>query len=364
MKVIIGTSDVFKGDAIGNFSLQLREFFESQGFVCCLYARYYNKEEGLYIRDFDLLFDEIESADILFAQYSIFEQGNERYNELSNKKIVYYHGITPPEYFDGYCRQTAKNCAKGLQQYHCFEGFDYYLANSQFMLDELIAGVSRADEVKKTQLVANSLVVPPSLDPFQWKNIVSEPFSGVFSSRNFISVGRLAPHKKIEEVIDFFIAYEKLDKESSLTIVGSDAPPVYGDAVRKKVDDLPESIRVKIIILGHVTQGQLKYLYQKSFALLTLSEHEGFCVPLLEAMYFELPVFARQSSAIPETLGRSNVLLDRQSIEDYVVEVKEIVDSRYLLVKLISSQTEKLKSIINACDGQRLLEIITRLNAS
>jgi glycosyltransferase involved in cell wall biosynthesis len=361
MSVIIVTSDVFKGDAIGNFSLQLRDFFESQGLGCRLYARYYNRDESLGIRDFDLLFDEIENTDILFSQFSIFEQGNERYSELPNRKIVYYHGITPSEYFDGYCSQTKENCAKGRQQFHCFDGFDYYLANSQFMLDELVAGVGGADDAKKAKLVTSSSPVPPTLDPFQWENIESEALDESLCARNFLSVGRLAPHKKIEDVIDFFVAYERLDQNSSLTIVGSDAPPVYGDEVRKKVNNLSEPVRAKIRFLGYVSQGQLKYLYQKSFALLALSEHEGFCVPLLEAMYFELPIFARNSAAIPETLGRLNCLLGSQPIGEYAVEVKAMVEDCEGLEKLISLQTKTLESIVRACDGQRLLEVVNNI---
>jgi len=360
----IVTSDIFVGDAIGNFSLQLRDFFQANSISCQLYARYYNKDQELGIRDFDILFDEIDENDILFAQFSIFEQGNECYNKLPNKKIAYYHGITPPEYFVSYCNQTAENCAKGRQQYYCFDGFDYYLANSQFMLDELIIGVSKGDEATFEELKGNSSVVPPTLEPLQWENIDAELISLPLSSRNFLSVGRLAPHKKIEDIVDWFVVYHELDEYSSLTIIGSDAPVTYGDVIRKKVGELPELVRSKISFLGHVTQGQLKYLYQQSFALLTLSEHEGFCLPLLEAMYFKLPIFARNSSAIPETLGRSSILLDSQSIEEYVLEVKALVDDSDRLAKLISSQTKKLELIIKACNGRQMLEIVNKLEMS
>lgn len=357
------TSDVFQGDAIGNFSLQLRDFFEQNGIPCHLYARYYDAAAGLGIRDFDLLFDEIEPDDILFAQFSIYERGNERYRELPNKKIAYYHGITPPEYFYDIDPQTEVNCAKGRQQYHCFEGFDYYLANSRFMLNEFLVGVSGGESTVLAELESRSSVLPPTLKPLQWQGIESEVLGGDVGQHSVLCVGRLAPHKKIEDVIDWFTVYLKLEPRASLVVVGGDAPPAYGDSVRKKVADLGIELSSRVRFVGRVTSGQLKYLYESSAALITLSEHEGFCVPLLEAMYFNLPIFARGAAAIPETLGCSEGLLERQSLEVFAGECHQLLAGG-AVDELQLRQSSALNALVGRCDGVLLLDIIDHLSSA
>ena len=357
-KVRLITSDIYQGDAIGNFSIQLRDFLVGKGIVCQLYARYYDKNENLGIRDFDALFEEIHSDDIVFAQFSIYEKGNERFKGLPNKKTAYYHGITPPEYFSGIDSQTEENCALGRQQYHCFKDFDYFLANSQFMLDELIVGVSAGDTALAAKMNSNSAVVPPTLDPLRWEGIVAEPLGINLGETNFICVGRLAPHKKIEDVIDWFQHYLQLDKNSSIVIVGSDAPPAYAQAMRDKVESLPESVRSKIHFVGHVRLGQLKGLYKQSSALLTLSEHEGFCLPLIEAMYFDLPVVARKAAAIPETLGRYDALLCQQSLIEFASQTYSLLNDDGLRQSILGQQSLALKSMLAKCNGKLLMDLL------
>ena len=353
------TSDIFQGDAIGNFSLQLRDVFQANGIECQLYARYYDAEKNLDIRDFDLLFEDIQPQDLLFAQFSIYEAGNEHYRSLPNKKIVYYHGITPPEYFETIDPQTEENCAKGRQQYHCFQDFDYFLANSQFMLQELISDMSKGDTSLAEDMLSRSMAVPPSLAPLHWVAIGEERIDFKLAKTSFICVGRLAPHKKIEDVIDWFHSYTKLDDNSSIVIVGSDAPPAYAQAMRAKVQLLPESVRTKIHFAGHVTPGQLKRLYQESFALLTLSEHEGFCVPVLEAMYFGLPVVARKAAAIPETLGRNEYLLEGQSLEEFASQSFNWLNDNKKRQAVLNQQSAALQSVIAKCNGQVLIDLVS-----
>ena len=87
---------------------------------------------------------------------------------------------------------------------------------------------------------------------------------------------------------------------------------------------------------------QLVAYYRGSTALLTMSEHEGFCVPLLEAMHSDLPIVATNSGAIPETLGRAGILLDDRSPEHAAVALERVVHDAQLRKDLVAQGRRQL----------------------
>lgn len=352
----LATSDVFQGDAIGNFTLSLAELFIDSGFNTEVYARHYNQDATPIVRHFDLLECEIEGGDLLFAEYSIYEPGNELYRHLPNIKIVYYHGITPPEYFSGIDEVTEENCRKGIGQAECFSGFDYYIANSEYMLTELFSRFSE-DDYMGDGLRERSSIVPPAINlKSRFPSNVSES-DGLPFSRYFLYVGRLAPHKKIEDLLDWFKFYSGLDKNVGLIIVGGDAPIAYGDKVRALASE-NQAVSKRVYFAGHVSEEKLSQLYSRAEAFITLSKHEGFCVPLVEAMMFDVPVFASASAAIPETLGRSRGLLRDESIEDYAIEVYGILNDIDSRTRLLTQQASVCRKLVERSNGLKFLELI------
>jgi len=347
------------GDAIGNFTLQLRDFLNTNGMHCKLYARYYDEAADLGITDLEVVFDEISSDDVLISQYSIYDPALEPLASVEVKsKIVYYHGITPPIYFEGIDSETAVNCAKGRQQYIHFKSYDYFIANSRFMLDELLQSVFDSSPKIESLLKDYSLVMPPALTFNDWDSVANEEVPIDYSKNILLYVGRVAPHKRIEDLVDWFAHYHKHDPDSYLVIVGADSPSNYGWSIRDKVASYGGGLETVVQLTGTVTQGQLKTLYQRSTAMVTLSEHEGFCLPLLEAMYFGVPVIARNVAAIPETLGRTDYLLDQQPLAAFAAECYDMLSNEEKSAALLTVQKKQLETILSRCSGAELLKLL------
>lgn len=322
--VRIVTSDIFAGDAIGNFNLQIRLYFESLNIPCKLYATNFDDSADLNITHYDNFFEEYNENDILLSHFSIYEKRNKRLKDVHIPKAVYYHGITPPEYFTDYESQTADNCRKGLNQFHCYRDFDFYLSNSAFMLEQLISEISGGDKQLELDMYSRSKVLPPFINANQWECKSNPDVKLPDGEISLLYVGRIAPHKCIHEL------YELVDKlvnngtDASLRIVGSCAAPLYCEELEGLLQNRYSDISHRIKHYGHISQAQLKHLYMSSSLFVTMSEHEGFCVPLVEAMRFSLPILAKARGAIPETLGGSGMVFYDTEFDDLVEYISNI----------------------------------------
>jgi glycosyltransferase involved in cell wall biosynthesis len=352
MNVRMMASDIYPGDAIGNFTLGLYDYLTSIGLSCILYARHYDQNKTPFISDFDRVFDEICSDDIVFFQFSIYEHGVEKLSLLRNKKIVYFHGITPPDYFSDWDVATSENCRKGLLQFSSFVDYDFFLANSNYTLLELGRGVGESRSFAEF-----SKVLPPVLVTTKAATMKQPRVGG----GDFLYVGRLAPHKKIVELVDWFEHYYNFTPSCTLTLVGSASAKLYHRLIIDRIKSLPRVIADRVSIDGFVSDDQLHQHYSNADALITLSEHEGFCVPILEAISYGLPVFARNSAAIPGTLGRKNLLLDQQKLSTYAYEVYCCMNNPTQLESLLSGQVDQLDALVSINTGKSVAAIIKDL---
>ena len=129
------------------------------------------------------------------------------------------------------------------------------------------------------------------------------------AGRHWLFVGRLAPNKCQHDLIAAFAAYRPLyDHGARLTLIGSEAAPSYSDALYGLVDDL--GLTAAVTFAGPVTDAELAAYYDDADVFVCLSRHEGFCVPLLEAMRHDVPVVALAAGAVPDTVGDAGVLLE------------------------------------------------------
>lgn len=359
MKINICTSDIYRGDAIGNFSLQLLDFLTGHEFDVRLFARHFDATSTPMVFHFDLLESMVEPDDLIFAQYSIFESGNEVYSRLSNRKIVYYHGITPPHYFADIDQLTEKGCREGILQAPLFSDFDFYFANSRFMLGELLERLSsRKQRLKHLEEI--SAVAPPVIDlesRFKMTDRGEGELGPASFSRYLLYVGRVAPHKKLDDLIDWFRSYLQLDPGAALVIVGGGAPPAYKASLCQRIESDPALIG-HVEFRGHVSDGELYQLYRQAECFVTLSEHEGFCVPLVEAMGVGLPVFARGNAAVPETLGRRDLMLVDQGLDIFAREVFAVLSNPAEKSSLIQRQNAVYEETVRRSSGEILLSAI------
>jgi glycosyltransferase involved in cell wall biosynthesis len=227
-----------------------------------------------------------------------------------------------------------RTCEAGLFQTRMLTGIvDYCLADSEFNRQELLKmGYTCPIDVQ------------PILIPFsEYDREPDDEFMKRFSDGkvNILFTGRLAPNKKQDDLIQAFRVFHQLVPESRLIIAGAyDRSERYVDDLIEYVGDI--GLSDDILFTGHIPFEKIIALYRTASFFWCLSEHEGFCVPLVEAMYFGIPIIAYNSSAVPETLGGSGVLLDDKQPELVARVTKALMDDFGMRTGIIERQWMQL----------------------
>ncbi len=174
---------------------------------------------------------------------------------------------------------------------------------------------------------------------------------------NLIFVGRITPNKKIEDVIKVFYYYKNtINPKSRLFIVGSFVGmEKYCSYLRALTLELNLQ---NVILTGHVTTEELVAYYQLSNVFVCMSEHEGFCVPLVESMYFNIPIIAFNSTAIPYTLDGTGVLVNKKNFY-MIAELIDIVlrDENYR-GKIVNEQKRKFNDFSHSAISEMLKDLV------
>jgi glycosyltransferase involved in cell wall biosynthesis len=245
------------------------------------------------------------SDDILIYHFSRgWSPGLELIRELRCRRVIRYHNITPAEFFVRFSRTDQEICEAGRRELveliaaRC----DLFLSASAFSMRELIA--IGADS-------SRSLVAPPFHHIDRLSRITADvqtlqKYSD--GAANILSVGRVVPHKGVHQLIAMFARYYyDYNRHSRLLIVGKGGEGLsdYSRLLHRAVHKL--RLDKAVVFMGGVSDEVLKACYLVANAFATTSEHEGFCVPLVEAMSMKLPITAYASTASPETLGDAGI---------------------------------------------------------
>lgn len=292
---------VTTGDAVSNDVLGMYEVLTKQGkdvrIFCEAHALNSHK-----VYDVSRIRRFLKSADdILIYHYSRgWAPGISILKEAECRKVIKYHNVTPAQFFEGYSSNDVHLCKTGrleleiVAQAKC----DLYLSASTFNMNELTA-LGAAD--------SKSFVVPPfhHIDRLQAINPDSEVLAKYDDGKaNILTVGRIAPHKSHITLLEVFANYYyNYNRDSRLMIVGKGGEGLtpYSKLLHRAVQSL--GLKDAVVFSGGVSDEELKAYYVLADVFVTVSEHEGFCVPLVEAMSMKLPIAAFGAAAIPETLG-------------------------------------------------------------
>ena len=247
-----------------------------------------------------------EPGDILIYHYSMgWNFGLDLLEDLTCRKVIKYHNITPPEFFAGISIDYETVTTQGREQIKdiATANCDLYLADSQYNAEELIQ--EGADRSK-------CVVVPPfhhidKLARLAPDTSVLDQY--VDSTLNILMVGRVAPNKGHGSLIEALAVYNhQYHGRARLLIVGKEAPQLasYSQWLRQLATS--KGLDGSVIFEGGVSDEQLKAYYLAADFFMLTSEHEGFCVPLVEAMAMKVPIIAFASSAIPGTIGEAGLV--------------------------------------------------------
>jgi len=244
--------------------------------------------------------------DLLIYHFSVgWTTGLDVLRKARGFRVVRYHNITPPEFFADYSIDYENACKSGRAEIPVVAklGCELYLGDSAYNLDELIAEGAPAE---RGAVLAPFHRVDHLLEAEADLGLVDELSDGAC---NMLMVGRVAPNKGHVELVDAFAAYvDGWGDPARLLILGKSDPRLqgYSDRIRARID--AHRLGDRVWWLDSASEAQLKAAYLASHAFLTMSHHEGFCVPLIEAMALGTPVVAYGSSAIPGTVGDGGIV--------------------------------------------------------
>ncbi|MCC8050003.1 MAG: glycosyltransferase [Clostridiales bacterium] len=342
MRVIQLLTSILYGDAVSNDTLTLADTLQRAGYETGIYAEYVDLRlpDGKVYKIEQL--PQISGEDVIIYHLSTGSRLNYKVAEYPCRKIVIYHNITPYSYFEKYSFDLWKLCKFGLEGMRFLsDKVDYCLAVSEYNKADLIkAGYSCPIDVL------------PILIPFSdYEKDANEEVIKKYSDEHYVNLlftGRIAPNKKQEDVIRAFAMYQKYyNPRSRLFIVGSyNGTERYYNRLIKYVREL--QLENSVYFTGHVSFGEILAYYKIANVFLCMSAHEGFCVPLVEAMYFGVPVIAHDSSAIGDTLNGSGVLLKEKKPLETAGMIHYLMTHSEERESIVMGQYERLRDFEHA----------------
>lgn len=335
MRIIQLLPTLLIGDAIGNYTLALKKVISSMGYKTEIYANSIDprlkNHEALLISKIPHL----NADDIIIYHKSTGSKMSFDLAKYKCRKIMIYHNITPPKFFYGYNNSMSEAITYGLKgAKYLSDKIDYCITVSRFNKQNLI-GMGYKCKID----------VMPILVPFD--DYKKAPDKGIIEkykdgNTNILFVGRVAPNKKHEDLIKSFYYYKKyINKDARLFLVGSYKGM---ESYYKRLTEYVNKLELKdVYFTGHVTFAQILAYYRVADVFLCLSEHEGFCVPLIEAMCFDVPIIAYNCTAIPDTLGNSGIMIDEKDPKIVAELINKIIIDKDLKLQIIEAQRKRLK---------------------
>jgi glycosyltransferase involved in cell wall biosynthesis len=335
------------GDAIGNHLFALRRVFHRWGYSAELFCQYALSGAEAEVKDYRTYTGSPEN--LLLIHYSTGSEIFAEVRALPDRKILVYHNLTPAHFFIDIDPATQKRIEQGRQELSRFVGeVELALAVSHWNAHDLRqAGFPRV-EVLPILIEFAKYQAPPHpevMDKYRDSRI------------NWLTVARIAPNKRYEDIIRIFALYQKaINPASRLFLVGTARDmEVYFRRLQQLVAELGVN---NVVFTGHVPFDELLAYYHLAHVFLCMSEHEGFGVPLLEAMHFNVPVIAYKAGAIPETLGGAGVLVTEKRFPEIAEFIHFVLTDDKLRGQLLRRQRERLQAFAPERVEERLKEIL------
>jgi L-malate glycosyltransferase len=294
------------GDAISNEALVIRDHLRRAGYASDIFVEERETRMAPEVRPLDE-YEAVSGPDtVCLFHFSIGGAASRVAFHAQHRLVLIYHNITPAAFFVPFHPHLARLCDEGRRELGLFaQRAELALADSEFNRRELeAAGYPR------------TAVLPIVLDLDRYARPKSPVIGRLYGPdrRNIVFVGRVIPSKRVEELLRAFAVFQRhVERRSRLLIVGDHRGH---ERYYARLLELAAKLKLRdVVFTGRVEEPELRAYYAAADAFLCLSEHEGFCVPLLEAMLFHVPVAAFATGAVAETMDGAGVLLHERNPE-------------------------------------------------
>lgn len=341
-------------DAIGNYTLEIKSIIESWGYKSEIFAQDIHPMLAHITKPLTKYHKYSSPENIVIFHFAIGSDVSQFVKMLPDKKILIYHNITPPHFFRGINDSLSQLVQRGRREIKELNTVTILaLGDSEYNREEL-EGLG----------FKNTGVLPILIDFEKYARKPTQKILDKFNDghSNLLFVGRISPNKKQEDIIKMFYFYKKhIDSKARLFLVGS-----Y-EGMERYYEQLAYLIKEfglnDVFITGKVDFKDLLAYYKVADVFVSMSEHEGFCVPLLESMYFGIPIVAYNSTAIPYTLDESGVLFNQKRYEEVAEMCHMLISNRAVRGQIIDTQTKHLKTFEKTVIEKKLMEYIKQVKS-
>lgn len=317
-------------DAVGEHTLVLRDRLRARGVPSRIYSEIPDPATTGEAQPYLEYAGEAEPGDVLVYQFATASRMAAWLTERPERLVLNHHSVTPPSCFRRWNVEIARLQQAALAELALVAPrADLGLAVSRFDADELVrAGCRRVEVVP----VANVALPPPEPDPATLARRRRRGGGGA----SWLSVGRLAPNKAHERTLLALLAARRTaDRDTRLTVVGAPSEPQYARALRRFAASLGLADAVDFVT--GLSDEELAAYYRTADVVVMLSEHEGFGVPLVEAMAQGVPVVAYRSGAVAETVGHAGLLLETRAPRRVAEAVGRVLGDRDAVQRLVEA---------------------------
>lgn len=338
------------GDAIGNHALAVRDILRREGYQSDIFSL--TIEDALEGNVLPWSQPDARQGDVTILHFALPSPMTGALATLPGMRVLCYHNVTPPSFFAPFSAGLAGLTAHGRRDVATLVGrVDLALGVSEYNRQELeemgFEPTGVLPLVVDTDRFTRAEPVPP-LERMLQDGLV-----------NILFVGRIAPNKKIEDHIRLAEHYKRyVDAYYRFIFVGKyDAVPRYYDAVRGLIAEY-RMLSDRFWFPGPASDAELGAYYRNAHAYVSLSEHEGFCAPLIEAMSLDVPVLAYGAAAVPETMGGAGVCFTPKDLEWAAELLGALVYDRPLRDRVIAGQRERVKDFSREVIEPQILDAL------
>ncbi len=343
-------------DAVGHHTLAVDRLLREVGADATIFAAHVNPELKDRVTHFRHHAD-AAAPDLIIYQASTGTPVADYLLERPEPVVINYHNMTPAGFYYPWKPHLGAELDHGRRQLArlCRQAHSG-IADSEFNAGELRSFGLGCVEV--APVLVDDAVLPAG-------GVLASPGGGGDGSKSKVTllfVGRLAPNKCQQDLVSALAVLQRWRADVELVLVGSSSADVYEAALRDFAVELGVGDAVRFV--GSVSSAELAGWYRRADVFVCLSEHEGFCVPLVEAMAWGVPVVAAAAAAVPETLGAAGVLLTDKSPVVVAAAVERVLIDAGLRDDLVRRGLARASELGPRAARERLREILTRLVAS
>lgn len=336
-------------DAMGNYVEIYADIFRRAGYEIQIFARFFDSKFKGKVKSYEDF--KSKDFDLLNYHHGIGDPVAEIAIDTDIPILLYYHNITPAEYYLEYNWEIYQLLVQGRDQLkQMAKNVDFALSASRYSDREL-------EQVG----YINRDIIPVFFNPGKLMNIKPDQKTINYLNKhkftNITFVGRFSAHKDQESLVKAFYLYKNhYNRESRLNLVGSCFEKRYLERIKEIIKKL--GLEDSVNIPGMVSDEQLRAYFEQSAVMLSMSEHEGFFVPVLEANFYETPIIAYNGGAVSDTMGDAGILLKTKKPDIVAGIINKVVSDTDLRAALIENGKENYKKYAQELYEQKLLNLV------